>query len=92
MKHSFKLKKSDVKSVFSNKLGIKHIKVENKFDVNNLITTLLNYIELEDYLTPTSCSYNFLNNLVAFELELNDSKEKQDFFDSIKKFETLLEV
>ena len=92
MKHSFKLKKADLKSVFSEKLNINHVSIENKSDVHNLITSLLNYIELEDYLTPKNCTYNFFNNIITFELELEDSKEKQDFFDSIKKFESLLEI
>ena len=92
MKHSFRLKKAALKSVFSSKLGINSLSIENNFDVQNSINTILSFIELEDCLNPVRCSYNFLNTQVSFELELNPLKSKKDFFEAIKAFETFIEV
>lgn len=90
MIHSFKLKKSIIKTAFENKLGIKSISIENKTDVFNAIFTALNFIELEDYLIPIDCTYNFVNNHLVFQLKLAENKEKNDFFKSIKTFEAFL--
>jgi len=87
MKHSFKLKKSQLRNIFSEKLEINSISIENRSDVYNTVESLLNFIELEDYLNPTDCSYNFLSNQASFQLELKPPKDKEDFFSSIKKFE-----
>lgn len=87
MKHSFKLKKSQLKTVFYEKLEINSISIENKSDVYDAIDILLNFIELEHFLKPRDCGYNFINNQVTFQLELDDSKSKKDFFEAIKKFD-----
>ena len=92
MKHSFRLKKSHVKTIFLKKLGIKNVSIENKNDVYNTISIILNFIGLENIFNPTNCSYNFLNNLIVFQLELNDSEEKKIFFDAIKKFEAFINI
>lgn len=92
MKHSFKLKKAHLKVVFLKKLGIKSVSIENKNDVYNAISVILNFIELENTFSPTKCSYSFLNNQLTFQLELQDLNEKKIFFDAIKKFETFIEV
>ncbi len=91
MKHSFKLKLSDLKSIFSNKLNFKSLNIDNDDDVYNSINTLLNFIDLETYLSPSECSYNYLNKLVTFKLQLNTEKQKSDFFTSIKTFEDFVE-
>lgn len=91
MKHSFKYKRATLKNVFSKKLSINNVSIENGEDVKNLIYTLLSFIELENTLIPSNCSYNFLNNQVSFQLKLEESKEKTDFFESIKKFESFIE-
>ena len=84
MKHSFKTKKVQLKNIFAEKLEINTISIENKSDVSNSINLLLNFIELENVLIPKNCSYNFIKKEVSFQLELN--KNKQDFFNGIKKF------
>ena len=91
MKHSFKFKKSEIKSVFQQKLGINNLSIENKDDVFNVINTLLNFNELEEYFTPVDCSYGFFNNLVIFTLQLQESKDKKDFFVRIREFEAFME-
>ncbi len=92
MKHSFKLKKSHIRAVFLKKMGIKSVSIENKNDVYNVINIILNYIELENTFKPTNCSYGFLNGLIGFQLELQDSEEKNNFFVAIKKFEDFIEI
>lgn len=86
MRYPLKLKKHQIESVFSEKLNIKTISIESKYDVKYTINILLNFIELENTLTAEDCSFNFFNNELSFQLKLNNSKTKQDFFDSIKKF------
>ncbi|MCD2259003.1 hypothetical protein [Psychroserpens luteolus] len=90
MKYSFKLKKSQLKSVFSNKMGFKSLTIQNKNDVQNAINTVLMFIELEDKLVPINFSYNFLNNSITFELTYQSSSDKKLFFDSIRKFENYI--
>jgi hypothetical protein len=92
MKHSFKFKKSEIKSVFQQKLGIKNLSIENKNDVFNTVSILLNFNELEEFFTPVDCSYGFFNNQVIFTLKLQESKDKKDFFVRIREFETFMEI
>jgi len=92
MKHSFRFKRANFIKVFSNKLSINNVSIENGDDVHNLLYTILNYIELENTLVPSNCSYNFINNQVTFQLKLAELKEKQEFFDSIKKFESFIDA
>ncbi len=92
MKHSFRMKKGSLKTVFNDKLNFSSLSVENSDDVQNSINTVLMYIELEDYLEPVSCSYNFINTNISFELELNKAKDKKDFFEAIKKFEDFIDA
>ncbi len=92
MKHSFKFKKSDIKSVFQQKLGIKNLSIENKNDVFNTVNILLNFNELEEFFSPVDCSYGFFNNQVIFALQLQESKNKKDFFERIREFEAFMEV
>lgn len=92
MKHSFKLKKALIKSVFLEKLDIKTVAIDNRVDVENAINTVLVYNELENYLSPVDCSYNFFDGTASFQLELNSEKEKSDFFKAIKKFEAFIEA
>lgn len=92
MRHSFRLKKPQLKSIFLEKLGIKSISVENGEDVKNAIDTLLIYSELEDFLTPVECTYNFINVTASFQLELKPNKEKKEFFEAIRNFETFIET
>lgn len=92
MKHSFKFKKSEIKSVFQQKLGIKNLSIENKNDVFNTVNVLLNFNELEEFFTPVDCSYGFFNNQVIFSLQLLESKNKKDFFKRIREFEAFMEL
>ncbi|RKE95261.1 hypothetical protein [Ichthyenterobacterium magnum] len=92
MKHSFRFKKNFFKTAFSNKVGIKSLSIKSNNDLKNVVNTLLMYIELENHLQPVNCSYSFFETEFSFELELNENKEKKDFFDSIKKFENFLEL
>ena len=64
MKHSFRLKKSQLRSVFSGKMNFKTLSIDNKNDVENAINTLLIFTELEDK----------LNFPLAFELPKKDSQ------------------
>lgn len=91
MKHSFKLKTSDLKSIFSNKLEFKSLNIDSDDDVYDSVNTLLHFIDLENHLSPSDCTYNYLNKLVTFKLQLNSEKQKKDFFTSIKTFEDFLE-
>ena len=92
MKHSFRIKKSQLRTVFTNKMEFQTLSIENKNDVENAINTLLIYTGLEDKLKPVNYYYNFLNNYVTFELELNAHLDKKDFFTSIKTFETFISI
>ena len=92
MKHSFSFKKNFFKNIFSNKVGIKSLSIKNNNDLENVVNTLLIYIGLENHLQPVNCSYSFFETEFSFELELNKTKEKKDFFESIKKFEDFLEL
>ena len=85
MRHVFRLKKSVLKTVINDKIGINSISIENGDDVESIINTILIYIKLDDTLTPTACSYNFINNLVCFHLELKPEKDKMAFFDALKE-------
>ncbi|WP_298901997.1 hypothetical protein [uncultured Psychroserpens sp.] len=87
MKHSFRLKRSRLKSIFSEKMGFKKLILENKNDVQNAINSILMYIELEDKLAPVNYTNNFLDNFISFELTLKPDFDKKVFFDSIRKFE-----
>lgn len=91
MKHSFRLKKSQIKTVFFEKLDIKSVSIENKSDVENAITNILVFNDLDSYLNPIDCSYNFINTMVSFQLELNPERDKKDFFKTIKKFTEFIE-
>ncbi|WP_417291210.1 hypothetical protein [Corallibacter sp.] len=92
MKHSFKLRKSLLKNIYTERLGFSNITLENKKDVENTINTILNFIGLETSLIPVNCSYNFINSTAYFQLELINGVNKLEFFESIKKFEEYVEV
>jgi len=92
MRHSFRLKKAQLKSIFSEKLNIKSVSVENGTDVKNAIDTLLIYSELENLLFPVECSYNFINATASFQLELKPDKDNKEFFEAIRNFETFIET
>ena len=92
MRHSFKLKKSQIKSIFLNKFEIKSVTVDKSEDVENVVNTFLVYNKLEDFLTPIQCSYNFFDGTVSFQLELDTDKDTSDFFKAIKKFETFVDA
>lgn len=90
MKHAFRLKKSVIKTVLNEKMGIKSLSIENGDDVENIINAILIYAKLDDTLTPIACSYNFINSLVCFHLELKPEKDKMAFFDALKEFEDFM--
>lgn len=92
MKYSFRLKKLSVKRVLQDKVSLKSLTLENGNDVNNAITAILMFIELENVVKPVNCSYNFLSSQLIFELELNPAKQKQDFFNAIKQFEDYMDL
>ncbi len=73
-------------------MDFKTLSIENKNDVENAINTLLLFTELEDRLNPVNCSYNFITNLVVFELQLAPTFGKKDFFASVKVFEDFIDV
>ncbi|MCB0427443.1 MAG: hypothetical protein KDD16_09090, partial [Mangrovimonas sp.] len=87
-----KLKKSQIRTVFLEKLDIKTVAIDNRVDVENVISTILVFNELENYLSPIECSYNFFDATVSFQLELNPDKDKSDFFEAIKKFEAFIDA
>ena len=90
MKHSFRLKRSQLKSVFSKKMGFKKLILENKNDVQNAVNSILMYIELEDQLVPVNYTNNFLDNFISFELTLKPDLDKKVFFNAIRKFEDFI--
>lgn len=92
MKYPFKLKKGVIRSVFSEKLNLKNASIENKEDVFNVICILLFYSNLETYIKPSSCSYNFINSEMSFDLEIQESANKEEFFSSIRIFEELIDI
>ena len=90
MRHIYRLKKSAVKSVFNNKMNIKSVSIETGDDVENAINNILIYSQLESTLDPVDCSYNFINSLVVFQLELKPEKDKMAFFEALKIFEDFM--
>lgn len=92
MRHSFRIKKAQLKSIFHEKLDIKSVSVENSADVKNAVDTILIYSELENLLLPVECSYNFINATASFQLELKPDNENKAFFEAIRNFETFIET
>ncbi len=90
MKHSFKLKTSELKSLFKEKLEFKSLSIDSDTDVYDSVNTLLHFINLENHLSPSECTYSYLNNNIKFKLQLNSERQKKDFFTSIKTFEDFL--
>lgn len=92
MRHSFKIKKKDLRDLFQSKLDIQNVAVENKNDVSNSVDIILRYLELEEVLTPVECRYDFLNNWMYFNLELVEGHSKDEFFEAIKTFDSFINV
>ena len=92
MRHSFKLKKKELRELFKSKLSIQNVSIEGKDDVSNSIEMIINLLELEEVLKPVECRYDFLNNLVYFNLELLEGHSKKDFIEAIRSFDNFIRM
>lgn len=90
MRHSFKIKKKELRELFQQKLDIQNISIENKNDVTNAVDLIISYLELEEVLVPVECKFDFLNNLIYFNLELLEGQSKESFFNSIKRVDNFI--
>lgn len=92
MTHAFKVKKSSFKTTFSKKLDIKKLAIRDKNDVKNALETALFHLKMEDDFKLENCSFNFIFNEIFFTFGQPETKTKDEFFESVKKFDNFLTV
>ncbi len=92
MKHYFKFKKTEFKTIFFEKTEFKNLPIEKNSDVNNAVNTILVLNNLEHILEPIECKYNFVTTNITFQLQLINNNTKLEFLDAIKSFETFISL
>lgn len=92
MKHTFKIKKIDFKTLFLEQTNFTKLTIEKKDDFKNALNILLAMNNLDETLEIVDCYINHITFKITFQLQLKDGKTVLDFIDSIQKFESIMNI